>query len=51
MADEKKVHVRISMETFGEEYQKIELLDCCCILDFVKRLQEKLVGVLLSQNK
>jgi hypothetical protein len=49
--EEKKVHLKITMETFGEEYQKLELLDCCCNLELVRKLQEKLAQALLSMNQ
>lgn len=51
MGEEKKVHVIITMETFGEQYQKIEVMNSGTTLDSVKELQGKLAEALLSLNK
>lgn len=47
----KKVHAKIKMEVFGEEYWSDEMTYSGTPLDLIKAIQEKLAGVFTSLNK
>lgn len=47
----KKVHMRLKMEVFGEEYWVDEMTYAGTPLDLVKLIQEKVANTLLSLNK
>lgn len=51
MPELKKVHAKIKMEVFGEEYWSDEMTYSGSPLELIAKIQEKLATALLGLNK